>query len=150
AADRLASLRRSVESLTDIPQIIQRYQRFIDQNKATPAAAEAQQDLKQWEDRRDRGMIKVGGNWVSPEEAGRLLGQVGQIVEQARAALQTNDLNAAQQLTSQALELDPQNAAALYLSGVLNYRQDKTQAAKKAFDQVNAQLPNHPATLNNL
>src|SRR5215212_11916125 len=31
-ADRLGSLRRSVESLTDIKQIIDRYKRFIEQN----------------------------------------------------------------------------------------------------------------------
>jgi tetratricopeptide (TPR) repeat protein len=150
ASDRLASLRRSVESLTDIGQIIQRYQRFIDQNKNTPVAAEAQQDLAQWEQRRDQGMVKVGANWVSREEAGRLLSQAGQTVEQARAALQANDLTTAQQLVTKALDVDPTNASALYLSGVIDYRQDKVQAARKAFDQVNQLVPNHPATLNNL
>src|SRR5436305_4867252 len=68
SADRLGSLRRSVESITDVRQIIDRYKRFIDQNKGTPAAKDAEQDLAMWQDRLDRNLVKVGGKWVTQEE----------------------------------------------------------------------------------
>jgi tetratricopeptide (TPR) repeat protein len=150
AADRLASLRRSVEPLRDIGEIITRYQRFIEQNPGTPAADEAAADLRTWQDRRDRGLVKVAGNWVTPDEAQQMIGRVGQIVDQARAALLANDLAKADELAKQALEIDPTNASAFYLEGVLIYRQDKLPAAKKAFDQANASAPGQGATLNDL
>src|SRR5262249_7184421 len=41
APDRLASLRRSVESLSDPKQVIDRYKQFIEMNKGTLSADEA-------------------------------------------------------------------------------------------------------------
>src|SRR2546421_11772127 len=40
AVGRLASLRRSVEALGDLKQIIDRYEKFVEQNKELPVAAE--------------------------------------------------------------------------------------------------------------
>jgi len=50
----------------------------------------------------------------------------------------------------QAVEIDPKNPAAWYLSGVLYYRQDKTPLARKAFENANSALQGDAATLNNL
>src|SRR3954471_19296368 len=58
SAEGLASLRRSVEALTDINQIIDRYQRFIENAKDAKVAADAQRDLSMWRERRDKGMVK--------------------------------------------------------------------------------------------
>src|SRR5437879_4837399 len=41
AVGRLASLRRSVEALGDLKQIIDRFEKFVEQNKELPIAAEA-------------------------------------------------------------------------------------------------------------
>src|ERR1700761_1968010 len=42
ATNRLASLRRAVENLSDIKIILDRYKSFLDQNAGTPAAQEAE------------------------------------------------------------------------------------------------------------
>src|SRR4051812_16087110 len=54
AAEGLASLRRSVDALSDIGQIIDRYQRFIENAKDPKVAADAQADLTGWREKRDK------------------------------------------------------------------------------------------------
>jgi hypothetical protein len=68
AEDCLASLRRVAEHLTDIQDIIGRYQRFIADLGDQKVAAEAQDDLKVWQDRVDKGMVKLGDQWISSDE----------------------------------------------------------------------------------
>jgi Flp pilus assembly protein TadD len=148
--DRLASLRRSVESLSDLKQIIERYRSFIEMNKGAPAAADAQKDLAMWQDRLDRGLVKVSGKWITQDERAELISNAVEVVAQARDFLKANRLREAEPLLQQAVELDPKNAAAWYLSGVLYYRQDKIPQARRAFESANAAFPGDPATLNNL
>ncbi len=50
----------------------------------------------------------------------------------------------------QALEVDPANVSALYLRGLILYKQDQILPARKSFEAVIAQLKDHGATLNNL
>jgi len=51
AVGRLASLRHSVEALSDLKVIISRYEAFIEQNKGLPAEVEAIRDLAEWHER---------------------------------------------------------------------------------------------------
>src|SRR5690348_5278354 len=51
AMSGLLSLRRSVENVNDVRQIIERFKKFIDMHKDTPSAVEAQKDLATWQDR---------------------------------------------------------------------------------------------------
>ena len=69
---RLQSMRRSVENVTDVKTIIDRYLRFIDQNKDSPIAQEARADLKTWRERQEKAMVKVGTRWVTAEEKDEL------------------------------------------------------------------------------
>jgi hypothetical protein len=66
AKEKLASFRRSVEYETDLDKIIERYQRFIEQNANSVMEAEARQDLAKWQERRNQGLVKYGTSWVSP------------------------------------------------------------------------------------
>jgi tetratricopeptide (TPR) repeat protein len=150
AAGRLASLRRSVEVLPDIKTIISRYETFLDQNKDTPAAAEAKKDLAQWRDRLAKGMVKVGAKWVAPEERAQMQEKALTVVAQARDLLKQNKLREADAAVTKALEVDPTNASALYLRGLILYRQDQIQPARKAFEAVKEQMPDHGPSLNNL
>lgn len=150
AKDRLASLRRSVEGLSDIGQIIERYRKFIEQNPDTPAAADAVRDLATWQDRLDRGLIKVAGKWISPEERAELAGQTDNLIAQAQKLLKENRQRDAEPLIRQALDIDPTSENANYLNGVLLYRQDKLHPARKSFEAVLESNPDHPASLNNL
>src|SRR4051812_32521714 len=47
--DKFGSLKRSVESLDDLNKIINRYTDFIQQNKGTPAAQQAEKELSLWQ-----------------------------------------------------------------------------------------------------
>jgi hypothetical protein len=66
---KLNVLRRSVENLTDIAQITDRYTKFIEQNRNTPAAATAQKELEVWQDRQSKGLVKVGGAFANAKLA---------------------------------------------------------------------------------
>jgi tetratricopeptide (TPR) repeat protein len=150
AIGRLASLRRSVEALPDIKMIVTRYEQFLEQNKDTPATADAKKDLAQWKDRLAKGMVKVGTKWVAPEERSRMQEKALAIVAEGRELLKQNKLRDADAAVSKALEADPTNASALYLRGLILYRQDQVQPARKAFEAVKDQMPDHGPALNNL
>ncbi len=150
AAEGLASLRRSVEALSDINQIIDRYQRFIESSKDAKVAADAQADLEMWRQRRDKGLVKHGSKWVAPEEVAALAAKATALAEEARDLIRQNRNKEAEPVLQQALDIDPANPSALYLRGVMLYRQDKFPDARKAFEAVNSALPGHAPTLNNL
>jgi Flp pilus assembly protein TadD len=151
AVGRLASLRRSVEALPDIKTVITRYEQFIEQNKDNAAiVAEAKKDLAQWREREGKGMVKVGGKWVTPEERTGMQEKALAVAEQARDMLKQNKLHDADATVAQALAADPTNVSALYLRGLILYRQDQIPAARKAFEAVKEAAPDHGPTLNNL
>ena len=150
AKRRLESLRRAAENVTDAKVAITRYNDFLRQFGKTPQAAEARADLAQWQDRLDRHMTRAGGKWVTPEELGSLQEQSqGQAVK-AHGLIVQGRLREATPLIQQALDVDPKNASALYLRGVVLFRQDQLGPARKAFDQVAQLVPDHAPTLNNL
>jgi len=150
AEARLASLRRAVENISDPAAGVERFARFIEQNKGTPAAREAQKDLETWKDRAARRMVKVGGQWVTREQHQEMIrGTLAQI-ERARELIKQGRLRDADAIVSRVLAIDPTNAAGLYLRGVLAFKEGQLGAAKKCFESVRQQMPDHAPTLNNL
>ncbi len=150
AASALNSLRRAVDHLDNLDEIIARYDRFLKNNPDTPAAAEAKKDLAQWQDRRRQGMVKYAGKWVTPQQREELAAQSLAQVTEARQLLKQGQLKEAGEHLAAILAANPQNAAALYLQGVLLFRQDKIIPARKAFAAAGELVPNHAPTLNNL
>ncbi|MBC8106202.1 MAG: tetratricopeptide repeat protein [Anaerolineae bacterium] len=150
ATSDLMSLRRSVENLSDVKAVIDRFNRFIEQNKDTPAATEAQKDLAIWQDRADRGLVKLGNKWISPEERSQYADKALAIAAQARGYVEHGRLHDADPLIAEALENDPQCAPALYLRGVMQFQQNQLPPARKSFDAVNTVIKDHAPTLNNL
>lgn len=150
ASADLASLRRSVEALNDLGQIIERYERFIGITKDPTIVEEAKKDLAAWQDRQARGLVKQGGNWVTPEEADKLREGALGLAENAREMLRLGRIGEAESAIQQALAADPANPAALYLRGVMLYRADKLVDSRKAFESSNAGVPSHAPILNNL
>ncbi len=147
---RLASLRRAVENLSDINQILERYQQAMKQLSGTPAEAEAQADIEKWKSYQQKGMVKVGGRWLTPDEIAEIEETNLQRVEQAKGLLKQSRLKDAAALVDAVLKDDPENVAGLYLKGLIAYRQDQIPAARRAFEQAAEVLPSHGATLNNL
>lgn len=149
-AARLASLRRSAESMDDPAKAVERYQAFIKQHAGTPVAEEAINDLKVWEDRIAQGITKVGDRWLSPAEREEARQEALEAAAQARELLAQGKVKEAAPVLESALAKDPQSPAAHYLKGLLYYRQDQLVPARKSFEAVLAQLPDHAPTLNNL
>jgi tetratricopeptide (TPR) repeat protein len=133
---RLASLRRSVENLSDIKMVLDRYARFIDQYKQTPAAREAERDVAMWRERQDKGMVKVGSQWVTPAEREGLKKKGQATAQEARDALLEAKAKEAEALIARALEEDPGNISATYLKGVLLCQQGQLPQARKYFEAV--------------
>jgi tetratricopeptide (TPR) repeat protein len=150
AVERLMSLRRSVEALTDLKLVIDRYQKFIEQNKEFPVAEDARKDLAQWKEKQAKGMVRVGSKWVLPEEKAAMQEKALLVADQARELLKQNKLRDADATVTKALEADPSNVSALYLKGLILYRQDQIPAARKAFEAVKEAMPDHGPALNNL
>ena len=146
----LASLRRSAETQTDPARMVERYKQFLEMNKGTRAAEEAALDLGVWESRLARGMKKIGDDWVSAEEAEILRAGATDIALRAITDLRESRLAAAEDAIAQALAADPTNPTALYLRGVVLYRQEKLLDARKAFEASLDQAPGHGPTLGNL
>ncbi|HRK31551.1 MAG TPA: hypothetical protein PLD59_10770 [Tepidisphaeraceae bacterium] len=149
-AEQLASLKRSVESLTDLNEIIARFERFATANADTPAGDDAAAELAMWRDRKARGLIRVGGDWITPEERLELLRQLEPRIAMAQQMISTGQYGDAELILRSVLELDPRQLAGLYLSGVVSYHTDKLPAARRSFEAVNEQIAGHAPTLNNL
>jgi tetratricopeptide (TPR) repeat protein len=149
-SQRLASLRRSVESQSDINKILDRYQKFIEQNIGTPAGDEAVKDMQGWQDRLDKHMVKVGDKWVTKDQQDALKAKGLERAAAARRLLIAGRTKEATAEIDGALSGDPQNVAALYLRGVALFRQGQVLNARKAFDAVLQLSPSHGPSLNNV
>ncbi|HEV8291838.1 MAG TPA: tetratricopeptide repeat protein, partial [Tepidisphaeraceae bacterium] len=150
AASKVASQRRAVESLTDLNVIIERWNKFIEQNKDTPAAAEATKELAIWKDRQEKGMIKVGNQWMTPAEQAALLAKSVAVIDQVRNLIKSGKYRDAEKQIDQLVSVDPANPAGYYLRGLVTFKQDQLGVAKKSFEKTKELLPDHGATLNNL
>lgn len=146
----LASLRRSSNAASDVRRVIERYRQFIDYTKSPEIAAQARADLVVWEDRLQRGLVNFGGRWIEPGQVAALQAQATDQAKQAIAALEQTRLADAERDLAAALAIDPNNPTAWYLRGLLDYRQDKFAAARKAFETAVAAAPGHGPTLSNL
>jgi len=145
---QLESLRRSVGAMNDIPAILDRYKKFIDQNPTV--ADEAGKDVAAWQDRLSRGFVKFGGRWVSPDDRAQLQGKSMLEASQARDLIKQNRLREANPLLRQALADDPDNATALYLRALLQADQNQLAPAKTSLEATDRANPGHGPTLNNL
>jgi tetratricopeptide (TPR) repeat protein len=139
-----------VESQTDIPKILERYRKFVEQHIGTPASDEALKDLQVWEQRLEKGMVKAGDKWVTREEQAQLQARAAERATAARLMLVEGRFKEATAEIDSALAEDPDNAAAHYLRGLAAFRQQQVVNARKAFE-ASAQLrPSHGPTLNNI
>ncbi len=123
ATDLLASLRRAVANISDVKQIVQKYENFIAQNASTPAANEARKDVATWQDRLDRGMVKVGDRWVTPAERDALKEKSIAQIDHIRQLIKTDRIDEAEPLLIKALTADPQNPSLQFLKGLVLYHQ---------------------------
>src|ERR1700726_2381543 len=104
---RLASLRRAVENIPDIKTILDRYQSFITQNAGTPAADKAKADMEIWQDRQNRGLVRVGSNWVTPQEQAEVQRKMLGVADQLRVPMKAGRVREAGTVLERALADDP-------------------------------------------
>lgn len=146
----LASLRRSSDAQTDPGRAVERYRQFVQMNRGTPAGEDAALDLMMWESRVERGLQRLGSAWVTAEQAEQVRSQATDLAMRAVVELRESRLAAAEQTLADAVAADPTNPTAHYLRGVLLYRQDKLQDARRAFEASLESAPGHGPTLGNL
>ena len=147
---RLDSLRRIADGQGDIAQVITRYEKLITDLGDSPVAATAKNDLEIWKQRLAAGMVKVGGKWLDKTAVARLDERSFVGVEQAKNAMKAAKYPEAGQAVDRVLADDPDNVGALYLKGLLLAKQNQPGLAKKTWEQVIAQMPDHAPTLNNI
>lgn len=150
ATERLASLRRTVDAMSDLSQIIQRYESLIKQIDKTPAADQARADLAKWRDYQAQGMIKVGKDWRSPQAIAEISQKNSEQIDKAREQIKAGRLKDALTILDKVLEQQPTEPAAIYLKGYIAFRQDQIPLARKYYDQLALLQPGHGPTLNNL
>lgn len=150
AESGLASLRRSTEALGDPKRAVERYKQFVATYRDSAAAAEGQLDLALWQERLDKGLARIMGKWVTPAEAAVLRAGATDQAKAAIEALRQSKMNDAGDLLAAALAADPKNPTALYVKGVLSYRQDKLQDARRAFEASLESATSYGPSLNNV
>lgn len=149
-SQRLDSLRRSVEALDDIPTIIDRYRRFIEQIKDPAVTQAASEDLRVWQDRLERGLVKVGKRWMTPDQQRQLALDLLYRVDTIRQQIKNRDIVSALKNIESILSDDPDNPSAAYLLGVIFQQQGKWSDAENQFQKVLKTVPGHAPTLHNL
>ena len=149
ARERLASLRRSVDSEVQIDRIIDRYKQFIEMNNEADAATEAAKDLELWQSRKAQEMAKVGTKWMTPAQRDQHLNEMAKLANEIADQIAAGDIVSATAHVTAALEEDPTNLSMAYLDGVLQLRRNRYNEAKRSFDIVFEQVPEHPPTLFN-
>ena len=151
AKSRLQSLRRAVANVADPAEIVRRYKRFIEQVKATPAAqAEASADLAVWQDRIDRQMVRMGDDWLTPDQRRQRAVNALQAALRARDFLKQDRPKEAADVLAAALKVDPENVSALYLQGLLLLDAGQLPQARATLEKVDALAPRHAPTLYDL
>ena len=148
AVGSLDLLRRGVANLDDLPRIVAEYEAFVAaRDPADPEAVTARAELAEWRRRLDRGELKLGGEWVTPDERDRRLADALGRVNEARLAAAAGDAGPATAL----LDDESTAAAGEYLLGVLAYEDGRLAEARSRFQKVRdlADAP-HAPTLSNL
>jgi len=130
--------------------IIERWTKFIEQNKDTPAAAEAQKELAMWKERQEKGMVKVGNQWMTPAEQAALLEKSVAVIDQVRNLIKSGKYRDAEKQIDQLVTVDAANPAGHFLRGLVSFKQDQLGVAKKSFEKTKELLADHGPTLNNL
>lgn len=150
AAQRLVSLRRALDNVSDPRAAIDRYRVFIAQFDGNPAAEQARTDLQVWQDRADKKLVKLGDRWLAADERADLDAKSADAARAAIDLFRQSRLREAAPLLDKGVADNPRAAALWYLKGVMHFRQDQIAAARKAFETVLTILPDHAPSLNNL
>jgi tetratricopeptide (TPR) repeat protein len=147
----LASLRRAMTSVRDAKVAVDRYTGFIDrQPGGSGSAADARKDLGVWQDRLDRKLVRVGDDWLTAGQVAQRQQQGVAIAREIAPLLSANQYAQAEAAVNKGIAAAPGNASILYLQGLVLFHENKMVPARKSFEQVEAALPEHAATHNNL
>jgi tetratricopeptide (TPR) repeat protein len=150
AADRLDQLRRSVANLSDLQQIISRYETFLKIATDADTIAQAKSDLAEWHKRQDDGCVKVGDRWMTLMERDQLAATEAASAAQIRDMMEQGRQDDAAAALQTALTDDPDNPAALYLHALLLADQNQNPAARADLERLAKVVTSHAPTFNNL
>ena len=107
ADDRLASLRRSVAHLSDLDQIIARYQLLLQREREPGVVEQAGRDLADYQALAAEHAIRVGDEWLTPAQRTARVAAGPPPIEAAREALKQDRLDDARIALNTATLLTP-------------------------------------------
>jgi Tfp pilus assembly protein PilF len=146
----VAAVKRAVLTIRDPKLGVEKYKAFLGKNPSAAARAEAEKELAVWQDRVDRGLVKVGENWVTPSEAAEKQKNAAGVADGAAALIAAKNYAGAEAAVDGALKDAPNNPSLLFLKGVILFKKNQMVPARKAFEQVEASEPGNWAVHNNL
>jgi len=146
----IGAVRRAVATIRDPKQGVEKYKAFLGKNPSPGARAEAEKELGVWQDRVDRGLVKVGEEWVTATDAAEKQKKAAGVAERAAALIAAKNYAGAETAVDGALKDAPNNPNLLFLKGVILFKKNQLVAARKAFEQVEASEPGNWAVHNNL
>ena len=150
SARRLAVVRAAAAATDDPVQAVARYDALLASPLDPVTAADARADRAVWQDRSDRHLVKLADRWVPAAAREQAAADSLAAAGAARELVKAGQFAAADPVVTAALAMDPQDASALYLQGLVRAQQNQPAAARRAFEAAAAAVPNHGPTLNNL
>ncbi|MGF1634862.1 MAG: hypothetical protein ACFCVE_13495 [Phycisphaerae bacterium] len=150
AMQRVERLRKEVQRLDDLGEIIELYRRLAEQDLTPAAHAAVEADLTWWLGRQEVGATKYGHRWLTGEERRRLAAEQLAAAREVRRLIQASELPTARAALNRQLEQDPLDVSAHYLMGVVHLKEQRENEALLAFSQVARLINDHAPTLNNL
>lgn len=146
----LNALHRQVESTTQPSEAISKYDKFLARPSEPAIMEQAREELAVWVDRRDRKLVRIGDNWLTPEQVRESRQRIMPRIDEARQLLDEGRISRAEQIIEEVLAIDPANISAMYLKGIVHFEKRQFPIARQSFEQVRNALPDHPATWNNI
>ncbi len=155
ATDALISeLERKARRADTANEALALYDEFLDRYVLTEQQTERVNSRRKiWKEKADQGLVRLGAEWVKPQEAEAAAQEADSLIAQAFELIKVSNFKDARQFLERASKIDQNGIRADFILGILNsipYAFNYPKTAEKHFRTVLARSPNHIAALNNL
>jgi len=147
------AVERDAERCRTAAEAVALYETFLAQpSLPTGVKAAARARLAQWKESADKGLVRLGKKWVTPEERQQATDEADQLIERALELIAVRNYPEVRLLLQRASSADPDGIRADFLLGMLNTPLVANHAptAKRHFATALLRQPGHISLLNNL
>lgn len=129
------------------------YREFLTGVELTPRQKQVVEDRqKAWQDKIDRKLVKLGGEWVTLDKAKETAKKANDFIDNAFQKIEEKNFKMAASLFERAAKQDPSGIRADYYLGMLNTPNfwNYAVSAEKNFERAHRRDPGNAAISNNL